>query len=144
MPKTHPNVEILRTIYADLTRITEYADDSIVLHTADRLIPGRVPAVVGKDSVLALELALIRSTDNTLIMDVRDIVANDYFGAVLGILRARLNGSEIAMPFCGLWRFRDGRIIEHWENAYDAAALDRSFISERASMSVEEEMGNII
>jgi hypothetical protein len=126
-PNKHPNVEILQAIYADLSRIAEYADDCIVLHTADRRIPGRVTMVVGKDAVLAKELELIRLTDNTLTMDVRDIIANDYFGAVLGILRARLNGREGAMPFCGLWRFRDGKIIEHWENAYDAAALDHFF-----------------
>lgn len=124
LPKKHPNIEILRTIYADLTRITEYADDDIVLHTADRDIPGRATRVVGKEAVLTKELDLIRLTDKTLIMDVRDIIANDHFGAVLGILRARLNGRENAMPFCGLWRFRNGRIIEHWENAYDAVALD--------------------
>lgn len=128
LPNTHPNVEILRTIYADLTRIAEYADDDVLLHTADRDIPGRATRVVGKEAVLAKELELIRLTDNTLTMDVRDIIANDHFGAVLGILRARLNGKENATPFCGLWRFRNSRIIEHWENAYDAAALDHFLI----------------
>jgi hypothetical protein len=124
LPKKHPNIEILRTIYADLTRIAEYADEEIVLHTADRDILGRTTRVVGGEAVLAKELDLIRLTDNTLTMDVHDIIANDHFGAVLGILRARLNGRENAMPFCGLWRFRNGRIIEHWENAYDAVAFD--------------------
>jgi SnoaL-like protein len=124
LPNTHPNIEILRTIYADLSRIVEYADEDVVLHTADRDIPGRATRIVGKKAVLAKELDLIHLTDNTLVMDVIDIIANDHFGAVLGILRARLNGSENATPFCGLWRFRNGRIIEHWENAYDAAELD--------------------
>jgi ketosteroid isomerase-like protein len=124
LPNRHPNIEILRIIYADLARIAEYADDNIVLHTADRYLPGRTSPVVGKEAVLAKESDLIRLTDNTLTMDVSDIIANDYFGAVHGVLRARLNGRENAMPFCGLWRFRNGRIIEHWENAYDAAALD--------------------
>jgi len=124
LPNTHPNIEILRTIYADLTRIAEYADDAILLHTADRDIPSRATRVVGKEAVLAKELDLIRPTDNTLTMDVHDVIANDHFGVVLGVLRARLNGGARALPFCGLWRFRNGRIIEHWENAYDAAALD--------------------
>ncbi|EGH15683.1 hypothetical protein PSYMP_29424, partial [Pseudomonas amygdali pv. morsprunorum str. M302280] len=30
---------------------------------------------------------------------------------------------KIIMPFCGLWRFRDGKIVEHWENVYDVRAL---------------------
>ena len=122
----HPNIETLRAIYADLTGIAEYADDDIVLHTADRDIPGRAKRVVGKQAVLAKEMDLIRLTNNTLVMDVQDIIADGHFGAVMGILRVHLHDREIAMPFCGLWRFRDGRIVEHWENAYDAAALDRS------------------
>lgn len=82
-------------------------------------------------AVLAKELDLIRLTGNTLFMDVQDIIANDQFGAVLGILRVHLSSKEIAMPFCGLWRFRNGRIVEHWENAYDAPALGH-FLKEGA------------
>lgn len=129
-PNAHPNIETLRAIYADLSRIAEYADDDVVLHTADRGVSGRPPQVAGKAAVLAKELELIRQTGSTLVMDVQEIIANDHFGAVLGILRARLNGSEIGMPFCGLWRFRNGRIVEHWENAYDAAALGRFLAGE--------------
>jgi len=58
-------------------------------------------------------------------MDVQHITANDYFGAVLGVLRAHLDGDNLAMPFCGLWRFRDGLIVEHWENGYDVSAMTR-------------------
>ncbi|MFE0756504.1 nuclear transport factor 2 family protein [Inquilinus sp. NPDC058860] len=129
-PNAHPNIETLRAIYADLSRIAEHTDDDVVLHTADRGASGGPPQVVGKDAVLAHELELIRLTANTLVMEVQDITANDHFGAVLGVLRARLNGRDIGMPFCGLWRFRDGRVIEHWENAYDAAALGRFLTGE--------------
>ncbi|MNI90286.1 hypothetical protein D3C73_1477910 [compost metagenome] len=60
-------------------------------------------------------------------MDVQSIIANDHFGAVMGALRLLIRGKEHEMPFCGLWRFRNGRIIEHWENAYDAAVLNSMF-----------------
>jgi hypothetical protein len=106
--KSHPNTKTLHAIYADLSCIAEYADDNVVLHTADRGVVGRPSQVFGKEAVLAKELELIRLTGNTLVMEVQDITANDYFGTVLGILRARLNGSDIAMPFCGLWRFNKG------------------------------------
>jgi len=121
--KSHFNTETLRAIYADLSCIAEYADDNVVLHTAERGVASQPSQVFGKEAVLAKELELIRLTGNTLVMEVQDITANDYFGTVLGILRARLNGNDIAMPFCGLWRFNNGRVIEHWENAYDPAAL---------------------
>ena len=123
----HPNVETLRTIYADLTCIADHCDDDVVLHTADRAITDGPGIVRGKDAVLAQEKALIRATGGTLLMDVQDIIANDHFGAVTGILRARLATGDVAMPFCGLWRFRDGRIIEHWENAYQASVLLEAF-----------------
>jgi ketosteroid isomerase-like protein len=116
----HPNVAVLRAIYADLTRIAEYVDDDVVLHAAEQDIPGAVPSYTGPQAVLDKEVDLIRTTAGTLVMDVDFIAANDYFGAVSGYLRASLDGDSIAMPFCGLWRFRDGRITEHWENAYSA------------------------
>jgi ketosteroid isomerase-like protein len=120
-PDAHRNVEILRSVYADLTRIGEHASDDIVLHAA-----GREPAdgrYVGRRAVVAKEQELLRLTGNTLVMDVEHIIANDYFGAVLGVLRAHREGETLAVPFCGLWRFRDGLIVEHWENANDVVAL---------------------
>ncbi|WP_317446335.1 nuclear transport factor 2 family protein [Streptomyces collinus] len=122
---THPHVEILRTIYADLTTVADYAADDIVLHRADRTAED--PRVCrGIQAVVAHEQALIRLAKGTLAMDVEHIAATEYFGAVLGVLRARLP-QQIAMPFCGLWRFEDGRIVEHWENAYAAAELQQLF-----------------
>ncbi len=56
-------------------------------------------------------------------MNVEHIVANDSFGTVLGTLRGRFGETYFAQPFCGLWRFRDGRITEHWENIYDPGHL---------------------
>jgi hypothetical protein len=106
--KSHPNAETLHAIYADLACLAKYADDNVVLHTVDRCVVGQPSQVFGKEAVLAKELELSRLTGNTLVMEVQDIRANDYFGTVLGIVRARLNGSDIAMPFCGLWRFNKG------------------------------------
>jgi hypothetical protein len=106
--KSHPNTETLRAIYADLACVAKYADDNIVLHTADRHVVGQPGQAFGKEAVIAKELELIRRTGNTLVMEVQEITANDHFGAVLGILRARLSGSDVAMPFCGLWRFNKG------------------------------------
>ncbi|GFZ92306.1 nuclear transport factor 2 family protein [Dyella caseinilytica] len=133
MSGSHPNVAMLEAVYADLSQIANHCDDDVVLHTADRGASGGPAEVVGKKAVLEKELDLIRLTGKTLHMDVQHIIANDYFGAVMGILRSRRNGSAIGMPFCGLWRFRNGRIVEHWENAYDAAELGRFLLGETGS-----------
>jgi hypothetical protein len=76
--KSHPNTE-----YADLACIAKYANDHIVLHTADRCVVGQSSQVLGKEAVLAKELELIRLTGNTLVMEVQDVMDNDYFGTVL-------------------------------------------------------------
>ncbi|GLY68819.1 hypothetical protein [Amycolatopsis taiwanensis] len=117
---THPNSAILEDVYADLACIGRYAADSIVLHPADGSAP-----VKGKTAVERHELDLIRATGNTLVMDVEHIIANDYFGSVHGVLRAHVGDNDIAMPFCGLWRFASAVIVEHWENAYRPVELTR-------------------
>ncbi|MBV7698643.1 nuclear transport factor 2 family protein [Streptomyces sp. TRM70350] len=119
----HPHVRILEAVYADLLRLADFAAPDIVLHPAHRgTDDGRV--LRGKDAVLAHERNLVRATDGTLVMDTDHIVANGYFGAVLGTLRAS-RPRTFAMPFCGLWRFADGLIIEHWENAHAPHALQQ-------------------
>ncbi|MRG97049.1 nuclear transport factor 2 family protein [Polyangium spumosum] len=126
---------MLRAVYADLTRIGEFAADDMVLHRADRAFYREAAAgrVVGREAAVRHERDLIRSTGGTLVMDVEQIVANDHFGAVFGVLRARReDGATLAVPFCGLWRFREGLILEHWENAYDLAAV-QAFLSGEAS-----------
>lgn len=128
---SHPNVEVLRQIYADLTRIGEFCADDVVLHSAERGLPGAQALYVGRAAVEAKEQELIHASDGTLVMSVQGIQANDHFGAVLGELQVDRSGVSMRMPFCGLWKFRDGRIVEHWENAYDVEAFGR-FLAETA------------
>jgi len=125
MTNTHANAKTLTIVYDNLSRIAEFCEEDVVLHPAGRNAPGTPAQVVGKQAVHDWEVNLIELSGGTLKMDVQTISANDYFGAVLGLLRVRRGEDEICMPFCGLWRFRDGRIIEHWENAYDAAVLEQ-------------------
>ena len=136
MSQSKSNIEILRAVYADLSRIGEYCDNDVVLHTADRGASGGPSEVVGKQAVLDKELSLIALTGSTLRMEVQNIIANEHFGAVLGVLRANRDSHAIGMPFCGLWRFHNGRIVEHWENAYDVSALSNFLVGEVTSAGV--------
>jgi pyridoxine 4-dehydrogenase len=126
----HPNVAMLRTVYADLTRLRDFAAEDVVLHAAERETPGGVKRVVGRDAVDEKERALIAMTGGTLVMEVQHIVANDHFGTVLGVMRGTSDGKTIAMPFCGVWRFRDGVILEHWENAYDVTRFFENLVAD--------------
>lgn len=116
----HANAEILKILYTDFSLLARYGSADMVLHQADRAIG--VAPVRGIDAVLRHEQALVELTGGTLDMDVEHIAANDYFGAVMGILRSA-HPAPVAMPFCGLWRFVDGVIVEHWENAHRPAEL---------------------
>jgi hypothetical protein len=119
-PTGHPNVSTLQAIYRNLASIGEFVTDDVVLHDAVRDPSGNEVLVKGKEKVVEHEVALIGATAGTLVMSVEHTHANDFFGAVFGKL---LIGDDMAMPFCGLWRFTDGMVAEHWENAYDADAL---------------------
>jgi hypothetical protein len=123
--ENHPNVRTLRAIYADLTRLGEFAADDMILNSAERevLSDHKAGRIVGKKAAVAKERDLIRLTGGTLVMDVEHIAANDHFGTVFGVLRAHRGAAKLAVPFCGVWRFRDGLITEHWENAYDLSAF---------------------
>ncbi|OZM72151.1 hypothetical protein CFN78_16585 [Amycolatopsis antarctica] len=117
----HPNVQVLRALYADLSSIGRYTTDDVVLHRADRTVENPQP-IVGRDEVIAHETAFVEVTNGTLVMDVEHIASNDNFGAVFGVIRLKQPRPTV-MPFCGLWRFENGKIAEHWENAYDPPAL---------------------
>ncbi|KAK3684119.1 hypothetical protein B0T22DRAFT_270095 [Podospora appendiculata] len=118
---------LLRFLYQDLSRISQVAADDILLHRADRdLSSPPLPPVRGKRAVQAHEDALIAATGGTLVMEVHHVQADEHFGTVLGTARATARGqADLAMPFCGVWRFVEGRAVEHWENAMDAAAMAR-------------------
>jgi hypothetical protein len=124
-PSFADNSALLRYVYADLARISIIACEDIVLHPADRdLSSPPKPPLQGIRAVQAHEEALLAATGGTLIMDVESVTANDHFGAVMGTLRATKDGCEdLAIPFCGVWRFVDGWAVEHWENASDPNKL---------------------
>ena len=125
------NFTLLQYLYKDLSQIHKVASNDIVLHPADRdlFCPPKRP-VEGLEAVLSHEKALITATGGTLVMDVETITANEHFGTVLGMLRAKKEGrKDLAIPFCGVWRFRNGQAVEHWENAADPTGLERWLIA---------------
>jgi len=125
----HPNAEMLRAIYADFSLLAQYASDDVVLHASGTrdIMTGDY---IGKAAVLAKEMELFVRSGGTLAIIADHIVANDHFGAVLGRFTANRNGKPFEGEVCGLWRFKDGVIIEHWENCADWPAAERYFVDE--------------
>ncbi|KAJ8123490.1 hypothetical protein O1611_g9576 [Lasiodiplodia mahajangana] len=126
-PNFRDTAELLYYLYADLTRLSQVASPNIVLHRFnDPSNPLR-----GIAAAQAHEEALVTATGGTLVMDVESVVANLYFGAVLGVIRAQSPGLEdLAVPFCGLWRFVDGKPVEHWENTAGDAQEIASWLAD--------------
>ncbi|KAK7934820.1 hypothetical protein PG985_000315 [Apiospora marii] len=122
--------EMLRWLYADLTRISQLAAPDIILHRVhDHAHPLR-----GAAAAQAHEEGLVAAAGGTLVMAVERVSANAHFGTVLGTLRARSRHRpdilpDLAAPFCGVWRFDErGRLAEHWENvAVDPEQVARWF-----------------
>ncbi|KAH8879252.1 hypothetical protein GQ53DRAFT_756148 [Thozetella sp. PMI_491] len=125
--KTFPDtVSLLRYMYEDVRRISHIATRGILLHTFDRALSSPPkPPLRGIVAAQAHEDALVAASGSSLFMDVEKISANDHFGAVFGMLRAKATAGteELAVPFCGFWRFEEGRAAEHWENVTDIDAL---------------------
>lgn len=125
--KPHPNEQTLRAIYADLSLLEKFASEDIVLHAhgSRNILTGDY---VGKQAVLAREMELYRRSGGTLAMTADHIVANDHFGAALGRFTANRDGTPFVGEICGLWRFEDGLIVEHWENCADWPAAERFLV----------------
>lgn len=125
----HPNAETLRAIYADFGLLEKFASDDIVLHAAGSrdIMTGDY---VGKQAVLAKEIELFVRSGGTLGIVVDHIVANDHFGVMIGRFTANRNGKPFDGEVCGLWRFQDGLVVEHWENCADWPAAERYFVDD--------------
>lgn len=123
----HPHEEMLRAIYADLSLLGRFASEDIVLHAhgSRDIMTGDY---VGKQAVLAREAELYRRSGGSLAMTADHVVANDSFGAVLGRFTANRNGTRFVAEVCGVWRFADGLIVEHWEHCADWPAAERFIV----------------
>lgn len=120
---SHPNTERLRALYADLTRVGDYAAEDIVYHPAERDTPQGASDIHGREAVVAKEQALFKATGGTLFADIEAVIANDQFGVVMGVFRIGSERDDKGMPFCGLWRFnKNGLVTDHWQNAYHPSA----------------------
>ncbi|KAK8040793.1 hypothetical protein PG994_013800 [Apiospora phragmitis] len=119
--------DMLRWLYADLTRISQVAAPDIILHRAeDHSNPLRGAAAAQEH-----EEGLVAAAGGTLAMNVDRVSSNEHFGSVMGTLRAQsqnMGVPDLAVPFCGVWRFEKGTLAEHWENvSVDPAKVARWF-----------------
>ncbi len=119
MPDEHPNVAILRRIYArDREAFFAALAPDYVCHT-----PGRAPVsgdhhgVDGMRQHIADGQALSGGTFR--VNAVGAFLADDEWGMVPVRLSAERGSAKLETRAFGIWRFADGRIVEHWECPFD-------------------------
>ncbi|KAI1746474.1 hypothetical protein F4782DRAFT_74718 [Xylaria castorea] len=107
------NVDLLCWFYQDIARLSRVASPYMCLRIADK--HSTVLRGIGKAQ--GRMEALKEATGGTLFMDVERLSANRRFGVVFGVMRAQSPGQQdLAVRFCGVWRFVDGIVVEHSES----------------------------
>ncbi|KAI1740090.1 hypothetical protein F4680DRAFT_419647 [Xylaria scruposa] len=107
------NTDLLRWFYKDITRLSQVSSPYMSLRVADR----NSTVLRGIKEAQARMEALKEATGGTLFMDIERVSANRKFGVAFGIMRARSPGlQDLAIRFCGVWRFVDGIVVEHSES----------------------------
>lgn len=127
MAAEHPNALLLRRAYGNLDLLANACADDVVVHSN-----GTVGIAsgdwVGKEAMMSRVTELWRRSGETLNLPVEEVMANDYFGVVLARFTAhRPDGRHLDMPICGVWRFENGTIVEHWENCHDWSGFEKFF-----------------
>ncbi|KAJ2970731.1 hypothetical protein NUW58_g9610 [Xylaria curta] len=83
------NEELLLYLYADLSRLSEFASEDIIIHP----VHDHQQLIQGIEAAQAHENALIEGTGGTLVMDVEFVEAYPEVGVVAGVLRGRKGGA---------------------------------------------------
>jgi hypothetical protein len=114
---THPHVAIIRRLYTDLRTIGDVAHKGIALHPGSSGLLD-VGTLYGVEAVTDHMKALYRLSHGTLRIDLDAVIANDCFTTAVGTLEITAPDPK-TVPFCGVWRFEDGLIVEHWEHDWN-------------------------
>ncbi len=106
---THPNVAVVAKAYQALNRrdfdgfISAFADDA-VLYSADGQIEG-------KEAILSVIRQLIGLSENSLEIDVHDILANDAHTVVLQTTKAQLGERHLEDRVVYVFHMNDAGLI---------------------------------
>lgn len=127
MSTEHPNIELMRKVYAafavgDVQTAGSYWTEDAVHH-----YPGRNP-LSGEHKGLAESIAFANKiwelTDGKLFMEAWEIGASEHHAFALLNTRYECKGKVLEMPFVNVARIEDGKIAEFWTYPNDVYATD--------------------
>ena len=108
----HPHAVLVADAYSALNNrdieefLAPFADDA-VLHGAD----GRIE---GKEAIGTMVRQLIELSQDTLFIEVHDVLANDEHTVILQTTTAQLGDSYLSDRVVYVFHIDDGKIIDAW------------------------------
>lgn len=115
-------IELLKKIYADFEAVPPNLHSEFKLHS-----PGQSPVAGefdGLDGLIAHLSYMQELSGNTMRLEPQSFLADEKWGMVVSRITAERNGRQLDMPGFGLWRFQDGKLIDHWESVSNQARWD--------------------
>jgi ketosteroid isomerase-like protein len=124
---THPNEELLRSLYDAFSRrdtetIRGLLADDVVFHQ-----PGRNPLsgdYEGVQAVLGLIGTLAERSGGTFRVDVHDVLGDQDHAVGLLRVSGQREGREVNVPVVHVFHVRDGKLAELWIHPLDQYAID--------------------
>lgn len=117
-------VELLKKIYANPELVFEHLHPDFTLHS-----PGRSPIAgtfYGAEGIRKHFADFERLSSGSYKHDVQEAyLADDNWGMVVSVMEGERNGVSLDMWGFGLWRFKDGLLIDHWETLSDPEQWDK-------------------
>ena len=118
------NVELLKKIYANPDLVFEHLHPDFTLHS-----PGNSPIAGtfhGAEGIREHFADMDARSTGSFNHDVHEAyLADENWGMVVHCMQGERNGVHLDMWGFGLWRFKDGLIIDHWENVADPKLWDQ-------------------
>lgn len=116
------NVDLLRKIYTDFEVMLANLHPDFTLYS-----PGRSPVAgefQGRDGFVEHISQMRELSNNSMDLNAHTFLANEDWGIGISHIAGERNGKKMDLEGFGVWRFQDGKLIEHWEFQSNPAQWD--------------------
>ena len=127
MNQQHPNAVVLEKIYADFAKsdlpaILNACADQMTFQVAGK---SKLAGKYTKETVIPHFFAKLGAlSNNTLQVEVHDILASDRHGIVLCTDTVEKNGDKVQLRTVHVWRFENGKPVAWYEYPRDMYQYD--------------------
>lgn len=131
----HPNARLLKRLYeGDRAALYDAMAPDYVAHVpGNSMVAGDYHGVHGHIDHIERFMTLTGGTMRKQLPGV--FLADDHWGLVPSRLLAQRGAATLDLQGFGLWRFEDGRVVEHWGLVSDQAAFDSFFAADTAEVT---------